>query len=341
MPSGQTKVGNFLVQLQAIATPTTLISSFSSPIQVRFAYNTSDIVGLDEFGLAIFKWDGASWSSLDSCVVDSSANIVTCLTSSFSLFGLFGEPPIPTSTPSPTLSVSPAPTITGVSSPTPIATATPTTQAPTITNSPPSPTSAPSQSNSTSTTSNSDSSSCNNSSPSHEPDLFQIDTFAKTATLHFVPAGNPVNQYFVSYGTKQDDHEYAAIFENSDTTGVIAYSIYSLHPNTKYYFKVRGQNGCVAGSWSNQMIATTRMSYQTSSKVYYKNMLVAVYEQYIKAPIKTLFDKVSAPNPTNKLQPVVPKQRVSAPVQNSPSPKVAPHQNFVDKVWSFIQSVSK
>ena len=56
------------------------------------SYRDSDVTGLNESSLAIFYWTGLSWSALSGCVVDTSANTVTCGTNHFSSYGLFGSP---------------------------------------------------------------------------------------------------------------------------------------------------------------------------------------------------------------------------------------------------------
>ncbi|PIR85320.1 hypothetical protein COU15_01125, partial [Candidatus Kaiserbacteria bacterium CG10_big_fil_rev_8_21_14_0_10_45_20] len=50
-----------------------------------------DVSGLDESSLAIYRYDGSSWSALSSCTVDTGANTVSCTTTAFSDFGIFGD----------------------------------------------------------------------------------------------------------------------------------------------------------------------------------------------------------------------------------------------------------
>ena len=40
-------------------------------------------------------------------------------------------------------------------------------------------------------------------------------------------------------------------FDYQDKSGAIPYTINYLNPATKYYFKVRANNGCMSGEWSN------------------------------------------------------------------------------------------
>jgi hypothetical protein len=55
------------------------------------SYGTSDISNFIEGSLKIYRWDGSSWTVLSDCVVDKAANTVTCSTTHFSVFGVFGH----------------------------------------------------------------------------------------------------------------------------------------------------------------------------------------------------------------------------------------------------------
>jgi hypothetical protein len=89
-PSGKTKAGNYAFELKALTDVSTAVTSFLEPIQVTLTYEDADVVGIDESTLLIYRWDGATWTALSSCVVDAGANSVTCTTTNFSLFSLFG-----------------------------------------------------------------------------------------------------------------------------------------------------------------------------------------------------------------------------------------------------------
>ena len=90
-PTGLNSVGSSLFDLKALTGTGTAVSSFSQPITITFTYQDSDVVGINESTLVIYRWDGASWNALTSCVVNASANTITCNTSNFSVFGLFGQ----------------------------------------------------------------------------------------------------------------------------------------------------------------------------------------------------------------------------------------------------------
>jgi photosystem II stability/assembly factor-like uncharacterized protein len=97
--------------------------------------------------------------------------------------------------------------------------------------------------------------SCGDEKPSSAPELFQIDVKGDTATMYFSPIGN-TNDYFVSFSTDPGAEKYSATV-NLAREGVQNYSVFMLQPNTNYYFKVRGQHGCMPGEWSNVLSAKT------------------------------------------------------------------------------------
>ena len=89
-PSGTSDVGNHFYDFRALS-GTTTVTTFDESISVTLQYTDAQISGLDESTLQIYRWDGSSWSVLSSCSVDISANTVTCTTTQFSSFGLFGS----------------------------------------------------------------------------------------------------------------------------------------------------------------------------------------------------------------------------------------------------------
>lgn len=96
---------------------------------------------------------------------------------------------------------------------------------------------------------------CNDAKPASSPQLFQITTSRNKATLYFTPIGN-IRDYIISFSTKPSAEDYGASVTLS-AEGVQNYSIYMLAPLTQYYFKVRGQNGCMPGDWSNILSGKT------------------------------------------------------------------------------------
>jgi hypothetical protein len=89
---------------------------------------------------------------------------------------------------------------------------------------------------------------CTNSKPAGIPDLFQIDTTATTARLAFTPIST-IDTYYISYSTNPTAEDFGTQVKLG-MHGVQSYTVESLTPGQKYYFKVRGQNGCMPGDWS-------------------------------------------------------------------------------------------
>ncbi len=105
-PNGLNSIGIDIVNLKAFSDISTAVTTFLVPLRVVMSYTLSDISGIDESSLAIYRYDGSSWYELDNCQVDTTLHTVTCYTSNFSDFALFGTPavvvPPPTPIPTPT-----------------------------------------------------------------------------------------------------------------------------------------------------------------------------------------------------------------------------------------------
>lgn len=92
-PAGKTWIGGAYI-LNAIENAKTEITSFDKPVTVSIDYQNEDIGNLDPNTLKIWHYeDGAGWRELSSCstTVNGVGGTVTCSTTSFSVFGLFGE----------------------------------------------------------------------------------------------------------------------------------------------------------------------------------------------------------------------------------------------------------
>lgn len=76
--------------------------------------------------------------------------------------------------------------------------------------------------------------------------------------LYFTPSDNPVNKYVLKYGTKPGDYPYGVQDMGVNSRGQMTFLVKSLSPNTAYYFRVRGRNGCATGPWSNEISAKTK-----------------------------------------------------------------------------------
>lgn len=95
-PAGLVSAGS-VYDFKAMRNTTTAISTFDQPIQVTMSYTQDILTKLVENTLTIYRWDtGAGWQKLTNCSVNMQAKQVTCQTSHFSTFGLFGQtiPPV-------------------------------------------------------------------------------------------------------------------------------------------------------------------------------------------------------------------------------------------------------
>lgn len=90
-PSGVSQVGSATFSLKSFTDATTTLETFASPITVTLSYTASDVAGITESSLQIYRYDGSSWSALSSCSVNTSAKTVSCTTTRFSEFSLFGQ----------------------------------------------------------------------------------------------------------------------------------------------------------------------------------------------------------------------------------------------------------
>jgi|GEM_PF-1377490 len=109
---------------------------------------------------------------------------------------------------------------------------------------------------------------CTDSKPLFISNLFQINTTKNTTKIFFSPQAD-TNKYYISFSSKNSNAEEHGEEVTLLKEGVQSHTIYNLKPNTIYYIKVRGQNGCMTGDWSNIL------KFKTDSKVYYKNSTIS------------------------------------------------------------------
>lgn len=117
-----------------------------------------------------------------------------------------------------------------------------------------------STSSSSSNNSSSTSTACTDQAPGAKaPWLYgAITQDSGSVLLYFTEADNPVNKYVLEYGTKSGDYPYGVQDMGVNIRGQMTFLVKSLSPNTSYYFRVRGGNGCATGTWSNEISATTK-----------------------------------------------------------------------------------
>ena len=162
---------------------------------------------------------------------------------------------------------------------------------------------------------------CSDSKPATIPNLFQINTTRTSAKLFFTPIAN-VNHFIISFSTKLNAEEHGADVSLAHE-GVQNFTINLLKPNTTYYFKVRGQNGCMPGEWSNVIKITT------NNKIYYQNSLPTK-----NIPIKTVSQKIPVKtiNPTPVVE-IIPTSAPESKPQTKPASPAAKRSCFLWWCW--------
>ena len=197
--------------------------------------------------------------------------------------------PLPTSTPTPT----PTPTLT----PTPLDSPTSTpTPAIVLTN------------RSVSSTSSPGPFVCQDTTPVSAPNLFQIDITNSKAKLYFTPIAN-IDTYYISFSTNPNAEQYGEQVSLLKE-GVQSHTVYYLSPSTNYYFKVRAQNGCMPGPWSNIMTASTNLKKFIKPSIFYQsnksNKVVSPKPVSLTTSNTILIKKPTQKSPTQTPIPVSP-----------------------------------
>lgn len=92
-------------------------------------------------------------------------------------------------------------------------------------------------------------------------------------TLYFTPADEPVSAYVLQYGTTSGSYQFGVQDMLVNTREQMKFKVQSLRPSTTYYFRVRAQNGCQTGEWSNEIASTTTGWWQRPQVVIAHNVL--------------------------------------------------------------------
>lgn len=90
-PAGMSTVGTDVFDLKAFTDATTTLSTFASPLTVTLTYVPADVSGLSLSSLTIYRYDSGAWTALSGCSVNTTEDTVSCQTSNFSDFALFGQ----------------------------------------------------------------------------------------------------------------------------------------------------------------------------------------------------------------------------------------------------------
>ncbi len=131
---------------------------------------------------------------------------------------------------------------------------------------------------------------CNDFKPNVAPDLFRIDMNGSQATLYYSPL-NDSDNYVIWYSEDPNIDQHSVMTYQGKSTGVLYYTINDLKPNTTYYFKVRGQNGCMPGDWSEQLTITTKsknISLFSIFEKYNPKKVLATVRQVVKETVNPM-----------------------------------------------------
>jgi trimeric autotransporter adhesin len=90
-PEQKSLVGNYTYELKSLSDIDQANTSFNEAITIILTYSDADVMGINEQTLLIYRYDGNTWNALQNCSVNTSLNTVTCTTTNFSVFGLFGN----------------------------------------------------------------------------------------------------------------------------------------------------------------------------------------------------------------------------------------------------------
>lgn len=129
----------------------------------------------------------------------------------------------------------------------------------------PTPTATPTSGSSSNSSSSSNGSttgapSCSDQAPGNKTPLLYgaIAQSSGSILLYFTEADSPVTKYVLKYGTKSGEYQYGVQDMGVNERNQMTYQVNALSPNTTYYFKIRGQNGCATGNWSNEISSKTK-----------------------------------------------------------------------------------
>lgn len=75
--------------------------------------------------------------------------------------------------------------------------------------------------------------------------------------LQFTEAADPVEYYSLEYGTSTNNYNETKEDIGIESKSKMEYLVKNLSPNSTYYFRIRGNNGCKSGEWSNEIKAKT------------------------------------------------------------------------------------
>lgn len=94
IPLGMSQATNIAFDVTALINSTQVLDSFDAPVTITYTYTDEDIEGLDEASLVLYHYHSGQWLRLSDCSVNQTTNTITCTSPSFSIFAIFGTPPV-------------------------------------------------------------------------------------------------------------------------------------------------------------------------------------------------------------------------------------------------------
>ena len=91
VPDTYTFIGDFIYNLKTFIDSTTILPDFILPLTITITYDPATLGSITESSLVIYRYDAPTWTPLTSCSVNTTLHTVTCTTTRFSDFGLFGK----------------------------------------------------------------------------------------------------------------------------------------------------------------------------------------------------------------------------------------------------------
>ncbi|MBP9802347.1 fibronectin type III domain-containing protein [Patescibacteria group bacterium] len=103
-PTNLEVIGGHTYDLSAFIDIDTVLDTFDAPLTLTIHYTDEEVSGMDEASLTMYYWNSTAWEALIGCTVDTQANTLTCTTTHFSTFAVFGEEEVVVEEISPTVS---------------------------------------------------------------------------------------------------------------------------------------------------------------------------------------------------------------------------------------------
>ena len=88
-PAGSFMVGGIVYNISATSGGQT-VNTFTNAVTLTFTYTDSQIAGVDETSLKIYRWDGTQWVALTT-TVNLATNTLSATTTAFSKFSVIGQ----------------------------------------------------------------------------------------------------------------------------------------------------------------------------------------------------------------------------------------------------------